>query len=36
MDLKTLGCEDVDWFHLPQDNVQWQTFVNMIVNLQIS
>jgi hypothetical protein len=32
-DLKEIGCEGVDWIHLVQDRNQWQTLVNMIMNL---
>jgi hypothetical protein len=28
MDLKELGCEDVDWIHLDHDRVQWWASVN--------
>jgi len=33
MDLKAVGYEDMDWIYLVQDSVQWQAFVNMIMNL---
>jgi hypothetical protein len=33
IDLKYIGCEDVDWIHLVQDRVQWQTVVNMVMSL---
>jgi hypothetical protein len=35
MNLKEIVCEDVDWTHVAQDRVQWQTLVNMVVNLCI-
>jgi hypothetical protein len=33
MDLKEMGCGDVDWIHLAQDMVQWLAFVVMVINL---
>jgi hypothetical protein len=33
VDLKETACENVDWIHLAQDRVQWQTLANMIMNL---
>jgi hypothetical protein len=34
MDLKEIGCEDMDWIQLVQDRVQWRTFVNTVKNLR--
>jgi hypothetical protein len=31
-----VGCEGMDWFHLAQEIVQWQDFVNTVMNLQTS
>lgn len=28
-------CEDGDWIHLAQNKIQWQTIVNIVMNLQI-
>jgi len=33
--LKETGCEGVDWIHLAQDKLQWQTLVNMVTNLWV-
>jgi hypothetical protein len=30
MDLRELGCEDVDWIHLAQDRDQWWALVNTV------
>jgi len=35
MDIKGIGCEDVDWIHLAEDRVQWQSLVNMVMNLKV-
>jgi hypothetical protein len=32
VDLKELTSEDVDWFHVAQDRVQWCVFVNSVMN----
>jgi hypothetical protein len=33
MVFKEVGCEDVNWIQLAQDNVQWQALVNPAINL---
>jgi hypothetical protein len=35
MDLEETGFEDVYWIYLAQDRVQWQTLVNMVINLHV-
>jgi hypothetical protein len=35
IDLKETGCKDLDWIHLAQGRVQWQAFVNVVMNLQV-
>jgi len=35
MDLGAIGINDVNWICLAQDSVQWQTFVNMVMNLRV-
>jgi len=30
LNLKEVGCEDVDWIHLAQHNVQWRALVNWV------
>jgi hypothetical protein len=36
MDLKEIGCEDVDWIHVAQVSVQWWVLVNLAMKLWIS
>jgi hypothetical protein len=33
MDLKEMGCEVVDWFHLVRGRDQWRAAVNTVMNL---
>jgi len=35
MDLKEIGCKDVDWFHLIQDGVQGWALLNMVINFWV-
>jgi hypothetical protein len=35
MDLKATGCEVVAWIQVPQDRVQWQAVMNILMNLQV-
>jgi hypothetical protein len=35
MNLKEIGCEDVEWIHLAQDRGQWRVLVKIIMNLQV-
>jgi hypothetical protein len=35
MYLTEIGIDGVNWIRLAQDRVQWQAFVNMVMNLQI-
>jgi hypothetical protein len=35
MDIKETERDYVDWIHLAQDKIQWQTSVNMVMNLQV-
>jgi hypothetical protein len=35
MDLRDIGIDGVNWIWLAQDRVQWQAFVNMVINLQV-
>jgi len=35
MDLRQIGCEDVDWIHLPQDRDHWRAVVNTVMNLRV-
>jgi hypothetical protein len=34
--IRETGWEVVDWIHLAKDTDQWQAFVNMVMNLQVS
>jgi hypothetical protein len=36
MDLREIGLDGANWIQLAQDRVQWQTFVNMVMNLRVS
>jgi hypothetical protein len=36
MDLKELGCRDVDWIDLDQDRGKWLTFVKAVMNVLVS
>jgi hypothetical protein len=33
VNLKEMGCEDLDWVHVAQDRVKGQALVDMAVNL---
>jgi hypothetical protein len=33
MDVREIGLEGVDWFHLAQGRDQWQALVNTVMNL---
>jgi hypothetical protein len=33
IDLREIGWDDMNWIHLAQNRDQWQTLVNMIMNL---
>jgi hypothetical protein len=35
MDLRVIGINGVNWIQLAQDRVQWQAFVNMVLNLWV-
>jgi hypothetical protein len=35
MDLREIGIDGANWIHPAQDRVQWQAFVNTIMNLWI-
>jgi hypothetical protein len=35
MHLRETGYEDVDWIHLAQNGVQWQTLVDTVMDCQI-
>jgi hypothetical protein len=35
MDLREIGIDGANWIRLAQDRVQWQAFVNMVMNPQV-
>jgi hypothetical protein len=35
MDVKEIGWDGMDWFHLAQDGDFWQTLINMVLNFQV-
>jgi hypothetical protein len=35
LDLREIGMNGVKWIRLAQDRVQWQAFVNTVMNLQV-
>jgi hypothetical protein len=35
VDLKEIGCEDVDWIHLAQDRLFWWAVVNTIMTVRV-
>jgi hypothetical protein len=35
MDLREIGINGVNWIQLAQDRVQWQAFVNTVMNLWV-
>jgi hypothetical protein len=35
MDLRKIWISGVNWIQLAQDRVQWQAFVNTVMNLQV-
>jgi hypothetical protein len=36
MDLRVIGCGDMDWIDLAQDRDQWRALVNTVMNLRIA
>jgi hypothetical protein len=36
MDLRDIGCEEVDWIHLAQDRGTRWAFVNTVVNIRVA
>jgi hypothetical protein len=36
MDLKEMGWHGAEWIYLAQDRDQWQAFLNMVMNLQVT
>jgi hypothetical protein len=34
-DLREIGIDGANWIRMAQDRVQWQAFVNMVMNLWV-
>jgi hypothetical protein len=35
MDLREIGIDGANWIQLAQVRIQWQAFVNMMMNLRV-
>jgi hypothetical protein len=35
LDVKEIGIDGANWIRLAQDRVQWQAFVNTVMNLRV-
>jgi hypothetical protein len=35
MDLREIGCGDMDGIYLAQDRIQWRALVNKVMNLRV-
>jgi hypothetical protein len=35
LDLREIGIDGANWIRLAQDRVQWQTFVNTVLNFWV-
>jgi hypothetical protein len=35
VDIRDIGCENIDWIDLPQNREQWLVRVNTIINLRV-
>jgi hypothetical protein len=35
LDLRETGINGANWIQLAQDRIEWQTFVNTVMNLQV-
>jgi hypothetical protein len=35
MDLRQIGCGDVEWIHLAQNRDRWWALVNAVMNLWV-
>jgi hypothetical protein len=35
MDLREIGCNDVDWIDMAQDRDQWRALVKTVLNLRV-
>jgi hypothetical protein len=33
--LRKIGLEDVEWFHLAHDGDRWRALVNTVMNIQV-
>jgi hypothetical protein len=35
MDLREIGIDGANWIQVTQDRIQWQAFVNTVMNLRV-
>jgi hypothetical protein len=35
MDLREIGCDDMDWIDLAQDRERWRALVNTVMNIRV-
>jgi hypothetical protein len=35
MDLREIGCDDMDWIDLAQDRDQWRALVDTVMNIRV-
>jgi hypothetical protein len=35
IDLREIGCDDMDWIDLAQDRDQWRALVNTVMNFRV-
>jgi hypothetical protein len=35
MDVREIGCDDIDWIYLAQDRDQWRALVRAVMNLRV-
>jgi hypothetical protein len=35
IDIREIGCGDVDWIHWAEDRDRWRALVNMVMNLRV-
>jgi hypothetical protein len=35
IDLREIGCNDMDWIYLAQDRDQWRALVSTVMNLRV-